>query len=759
MSDINQEFLTTLLAHSSMSDPIKYRNVLLASKSKPIEELRLILPKLKENLDVFNDYCKRTKDLKRHINGDDYARRRKEAKNVFNGLDQQQDSRIPNIDAVSLVGFHCESIFNILTVLVQGAELICNSKMVSFAESATYLNNLNDNFYNSISSATENDIRILSNEQKINQGAQISFAQGVSLIEKVPKMYEAYLMGMARNYEYYYEKLRHRHNDGVAICNIDNAPAVALTDMAIMIWENIDKMGEIESGSSRNEISAYTINRAYAMIEASKSSFIWSWLVNPGNNLIQWVSESSKYMQNYLDMIIDIKKSLGESTWSLNQINIVKTAKDFDDIIRSLDLSQITCKLSDKQLSKSEKFMMDHRNKSIKSVAELLVLGGNIDVIVDDILKSKIEERNYFMNENSFYVCKIGTGNMFTGEAPGSLEVIPGEKPHADLKNIWGEGFPEIKDFINGMEEAKRWQPLFLATSPSGSTDKSNILLVGPMGCGKTLCMKAVGSAGNNISVFATSASFGTSWANMTNRQPKELFEASLKLHRASGRPVYILIDEIDSILHEDRNTGSMNLSNEFQNLMDGVVSYPGITLIGATNHPQRIPPAILRRFAKVMVVGELSLEDRIFTIKHYLQTYLPCENFSEDDFIGWANKLEGATGDSIRKVIDQIWLELMRKFIAEYKDTAEELLKFIDTEYGDKFDISQLSVEHREQIKSTVGKHLFVTKEKVSEFIEKHLSNFAIQQQIAVAKKVYQDARDLLKKQKSGIKSLGFSG
>jgi SpoVK/Ycf46/Vps4 family AAA+-type ATPase len=402
--------------------------------------------------------------------------------------------------------------------------------------------------------------------------------------------------------------------------------------------------------------------------------------------------------------------------------------------------------------------MMDHQNTSIQKVADMLVTGEGLQSIVDEIIKLKVEAHNFFVNENSFYVCKIGTGNPFGGEAPGAIEVIPGEKPNAALDNIWGGGFGEIRDFIEGMQTAKKWSPLFLSTSPSGSTDKNNVLLVGPQGCGKTQVMRALGADDDSISIFAVGSDFLTCWMGEAQKNPKRLFDEAVKLHKSSGRPVHILIDEIDMVLNDDKTSGSrVNLSLEFQNLMDGVVAYPGISIWGATNHPKRIPTPMLRRFAKVMVVGELDIESRVTILRHYIEHFLPCgEGFSDEQYNRWAIRFDGATGDVIRKAVDEIWLRLMRSYISGHEASAEKVLEFINEQYGDNFEVSELTDEDAQTIRNMIGETSVVTVDLVEECISHLLDNFAVQQQIKVARDTYRNAALLLERQKTDS-SVGF--
>ena len=315
--------------------------------------------------------------------------------------------------------------------------------------------------------------------------------------------------------------------------------------------------------------------------------------------------------------------------------------------------------------------------------------------IIQYVLARKVELRDYLLEENSFYVCKMGAGAK--GEALGALKVTPGTRPNVNLDEILGSGFDEIKGFMQQIAATAQWHDLFVATSPSRSADKSNVLLVGPQGCGKSEILRAVGADRKSIGVFAQGSDFLTAWKGEAERNPKRLFLECVRLQRQAARQVHILIDEIDTVLGkaEGRDAfGGTNLVTEFQNLMDGVVQYPHISVWGATNHPERIPMPMIRRFAKVLIVGELSASDRAKLLKHYMG-FMPLVDFREANWQDFADRTEGAVGDILRKMCDHVWRQKMTAFVKAKPDDAAAVIAWLNRDA--KFDVGTFDAKRAE--------------------------------------------------------------
>ena len=264
--------------------------------------------------------------------------------------------------------------------------------------------------------------------------------------------------------------------------------------------------------------------------------------------------------------------------------------------------------------------------------------------------------------------------------------------------------------------------------------------------CGKTEVLRGMASDKNSIGIFAQASDFLTCWKGEAEKNPKRMFEGGLRIQRESGKQVFFLVDEVDTILNGDRGQaafGGTNLATEFQVLMDGIMSYPHLALWGATNAPHRIPMPLLRRFSKVIIVGELDQDDRIALLKQF-GGYLPLSPEMQNG--AWeaaATKLDGAVGDVVRKVVDHIWREKMGAFVDTRPEEAEKLIKHLNQ--CDKFEVAKFTSKQRRIFLRRLKPYVVLTPEDMMRSIDHHLSNVAIKQEIETAKATYAEARKFL--------------
>jgi ATP-dependent metalloprotease FtsH len=145
----------------------------------------------------------------------------------------------------------------------------------------------------------------------------------------------------------------------------------------------------------------------------------------------------------------------------------------------------------------------------------------------------------------------------------------------------------EIKDFL---ADPDRYAAL-------GARVPRGILLYGPPGCGKTLLGKALASETNAAFFSVTASDFASSFVGQGATRVREVFAEAKQM-----APAIVFIDEIDTlgrtrVIGRGDSGGQEDEQalNQLLTEMDGFGSTDGVLVIGATNRPDVLDPALLR--------------------------------------------------------------------------------------------------------------------------------------------------------------------
>ncbi|MEK0317154.1 ATP-binding protein [Cohnella sp. 56] len=151
---------------------------------------------------------------------------------------------------------------------------------------------------------------------------------------------------------------------------------------------------------------------------------------------------------------------------------------------------------------------------------------------------------------------------------------------------------------------------------------KRGILLYGKPGNGKTTLVKSIaGSVEAPVSYWQI-----TEYTN--SESIREVFAAAVK-----QAPAILIIEDIDSMPDSCRSF--------FLNILDGATAKEGVFLIGTTNYPQKIDPALINRAGRFDRAYEVKLPDEAMRLDYLRRKGLP-ELAGEEQAIHAAERTEG---------------------------------------------------------------------------------------------------------------------
>nr|CAD7576774.1 unnamed protein product [Timema californicum] len=181
-----------------------------------------------------------------------------------------------------------------------------------------------------------------------------------------------------------------------------------------------------------------------------------------------------------------------------------------------------------------------------------------------------------------------------------------------------------------------------LAQPPKG------VLLHGPPGCGKTLIAKATAREAGTRFINLDVSILTDKWYGESQKLAAAVFTLAVKL-----QPCTIFIDEIDSFLrtrnsHDHEVTAMMKA--QFMSLWDGLITESTCTVIvmGATNRPQDLDRAILRRMPAAFHIGMPNVTQR----RQILRLILESEPTAEEVDLNRMSKMtENFSGSDLREL------------------------------------------------------------------------------------------------------------
>jgi transitional endoplasmic reticulum ATPase len=240
---------------------------------------------------------------------------------------------------------------------------------------------------------------------------------------------------------------------------------------------------------------------------------------------------------------------------------------------------------------------------------------------------------------------------------PSVLRSVQIESPNLPWEQIGG--LDEIKRTLQESVEGALLYPELYARSRAKAP--RGILLWGAPGTGKTLLAKAVASQARANFIAVNGPELLSRWVGAAEQEVRDLFA---KARQAA--PCVVFIDEIDTLApargsFQGDSGVSDRVVGQLLTELDGLATQATILLIGATNRPDALDPALLRA-GRLDLQLQVPLPDANSRLA-ILQVHNSDRPLHQVDLAEWADQTDGWNGADLALLSNQAALLSIRRF------------------------------------------------------------------------------------------------
>ncbi|KAJ9559442.1 LOW QUALITY PROTEIN: hypothetical protein OSB04_014056 [Centaurea solstitialis] len=273
--------------------------------------------------------------------------------------------------------------------------------------------------------------------------------------------------------------------------------------------------------------------------------------------------------------------------------------------------------------------------------AALQCIREKMDVIDLEDESIDAEILNSMAVSNEHFSTALGTSN------PSALRETVVEVPNVSWEDIGGlENVKrELQETVQyPVEHPEKFEKF-------GMSPSKGVLFYGPPGCGKTLLAKAIANECQANFISIKGPELLTMWFGESEANVREIFDKA----RGSA-PCVLFFDELDSIATQrgssqgDAGGAADRVLNQLLTEMDGMSAKKTVFIIGATNRPDIIDPALLRpgRLDQLIYIPLPDEESRYQIFKSALRKSPVAK---EVDLIALAKYTQGFSGADITEI------------------------------------------------------------------------------------------------------------
>ncbi|WP_436493451.1 AAA family ATPase [Actinokineospora sp. HUAS TT18] len=272
---------------------------------------------------------------------------------------------------------------------------------------------------------------------------------------------------------------------------------------------------------------------------------------------------------------------------------------------------------------------------------------------------------------------KDGDPRIESEDLFGALDTVrPTSMSASDTLRTGGISLDDVGDMAEtkqALTEAVLW-PLRYPDSFArlGVAPPRGVLLYGPPGGGKTFLVRAMAGTGQLNVLSVKGAELMDKWVGESERAVRDLFRRA-----AEAAPALIFLDEIDALAPRRGQSSDSGVSDRvvaaLLTELDGVEPLRDVVVIGATNRPELVDPALLRpgRLERLIYVPPPDAEARAAILKATARNTPLAEDVDLDEY---AKELDGYSAADCAALIREAALTAMRESLDAAEVTAAHL-------------------------------------------------------------------------------------